>query len=94
MSVCLSNKEGVKARKDYRCDLCGETINKGELYVSRTGACDDGMWTMHMHPECHQYEQSPAKPVDYEWYECCITEEAFKRSDAIAYATQQPKDAR
>ena len=87
MSVCLSSTNGVKARKGYRCDLCGERINAGDLYDKRTGAADDGMWTMHMHPECHKYEQSPSRPVDPDWYEDGI-DEAFPRADAIAYAAQ------
>jgi hypothetical protein len=89
MSVVLSSTKGVKARKPHQCDLCFEMIEKGSIYDKRTGAGDGQMWTMHMHPECHKYEQSPERPVDPDWYEC-IDSEAFDRKDAIAYAARQP----
>jgi hypothetical protein len=43
------------------------------------------MWTMHIHPECYRYEQSPSSPVDPDFYEC-MDEYAFPRDDALAYA--------
>lgn len=42
----------VKARKDHRCWLCAETIDKGTTYRRRVGIGDDGPMTMHMHAEC------------------------------------------
>ncbi len=88
MSTCLSSKEGAKARKPHRCSLCGERINAGELQDTRTGVCDGRMWTMHMHPECHAYEQKPGA-VDPDWYED-VSEPAFDRKDAQAALQPTP----
>lgn len=83
MSTCLSSKNGVKARKRYRCCLCGEGIDVGEIHDTRTGVVDgDGFWTMRIHTECHAYEQKPGV-VDPSWYED-IMEPAFKRQHALA----------
>ena len=87
MSAYTSGQEGVKARKPHWCTLCGEGIKVGDLYDKRTGVQEgDGFWTMHMHPECHKYEQKPGHPrtVDEDWYED-VSEPAFDREDAIAY---------
>lgn len=84
MSVVLSSKNGVRARKTYRCVLCGARIEQGSLYDRRSGACDDGMWTMHMHPECHAYEQVPGV-VDPDWYED-VSDPAFSFEKACLHA--------
>ena len=84
MSTVLSQSDGIVAHKKYRCDLCGETINKGDKYDRRTG-CEDGMWTMHMHPECHAYESY--ETVDSDWYED-ISEPAFERPLAPKQSSQ------
>lgn len=85
MSVCLSSRDGIKARKPHRCCLCGEGIIKGDRQDVRTGVQEgDGFWTMHMHPECHRYEQSASRPVDPDWYEE-ISDSAFPRAEAVAY---------
>lgn len=85
MNTCLSTKDGIKARKRHRCDLCGESITAGELQDVRSGVQPgDGFWYMHMHPECHKYECSPQNPVESDWYEN-ISEPAFLRAEAIAY---------
>jgi hypothetical protein len=85
MSLFLSKRDGGKARKAHRCCLCGERINPGDAQDTRTGVCDGAMWTMHMHPECHRYEQKPGT-VDRDWYED-IAEPAFSRADAIAFSS-------
>lgn len=87
MSTLLSRREGVKARKQYRCSFCGERIAIGELHDTRTGVVQgDGFWTMRMHPECHRYEQTPKiRRIlhDWDWYED-VSEPAFPRADAVA----------
>lgn len=88
MSTCLSSRDGIKARKPHRCCLCGERIAAGDTQDVRTGASSDGMWTMHMHPECHAYERRPGI-VDPEWYED-ISEPAFARADAQAAQVSNP----
>lgn len=86
MSTILSAKIGVKARKKHRCCLCGERINAGDFHDTRTGVGDDGVWTMRMHHECHNYE-SKKGVVDEDWYED-TTDPAFLRADAIAYTKE------
>ena len=77
MSWYVSSKDGVKARRPHRCDLCGERIAIGELYDTRSGVSEgDGFSTMHMHPECHAHESH--ETVDPDWYED-ISEPAFER---------------
>lgn len=82
MSTCLSQRNGTKARKPHYCALCGERINIGDIQDVRTGVSDGQMYTMHMHPECHSYEQKP-DTVDPDWYEYC-TDPAFTRDAARA----------
>lgn len=84
MSV-LSSKDGVKARKNKRCTLCGELISVGELKDVRSGVDFGDFWTMHMHPECHKYEEKRPSPVEWEWYEDSGGEPAFDRKDAITF---------
>lgn len=76
MSITLSHREGVKARKEYRCTLCGESINIGEIHDTRSGVCYGTMWTMRMHPECHAHEGP--KTVHPDWYED-VSDPAFDR---------------
>lgn len=52
MSECLGYKSGIKARKPHRCYWCGEAINPGDTYVRWAWAGDDGVTTIHCHPEC------------------------------------------
>ena len=86
MSFC--NETTVKkSRKRHQCILCFELILKGSTYVRRTGKADydsDPPYTMHMHPECVQYEQSAESPVDPDWYECA-DDRAFDREDALRW---------
>jgi predicted nucleic acid-binding Zn-ribbon protein len=81
----VTSKDGIKARKAHRCDLCGEAINSGDIQDVRSGLSDDGWYTMHMHPECHKYEQKQPSPVDSDWYED-ISEPAFDRKKATDFA--------
>ena len=89
MSTLLSSKNGVKARKPHRCCLCGERINAGDTQDRRTGVSDGRVWTMHMHPECHAYEQRPGV-VDPDWYED-VSDSAFSRAEAIAAMKERAK---
>jgi hypothetical protein len=83
MSELLDWKDGVKARKRTRCDLCGELIEAGDMKDVRSGVVPgEGFWKMNMHPECHAYEKMPGS-VDIEWYED-IMDPAFDRKKAIA----------
>jgi hypothetical protein len=87
MSTCLSSKNGVKARKRKWCAFCGEAINPGDLKDVRNGVDGSDFWTMHMHPECHDYEKQPGV-VDDEWYEGSY-EIAFTRAEAIEFANKK-----
>jgi len=85
MSFC-NETTVAKSRKAHQCILCFERIPKGSTYVRRTGVADygDPPYTMHMHPECVQYEQSAESPVDPDWYEC-VDDRAFDRLDALRW---------
>lgn len=86
MSFC-NETTVAKSRKRHQCVLCFETIPAGSPYVRRVGVNDydsDPPWTMAMHPECYQYEQSAEEPVDRDWYEC-IDDRAFDRADALRW---------
>ncbi len=90
MSTCLSHREGVIAKKRYRCDLCGEPIDAGMAHDTRSGI-GDCFWTMRLHPECHRYEQSPEvreRLNSFDWYED-ISEPAFDRSEAHSFEESQ-----
>lgn len=52
---CLEGNNTVRARKKHRCDVCSETINPGDMHVTRSGACDEGLYRMHMHLECEDH---------------------------------------
>lgn len=80
-STVITCKNGVKARKPYRCDLCGDLIVSGARHDTRTGISPDGWSTMRMHPECHVYEQVPGV-VDRDWYED-ISDAAFSHRQAL-----------
>jgi len=76
----LSQRSVARSRKRKRCALCHERIEVGDPKVVRNGTDGGDFWTMHMHPECEDYE-SPAT-VDCDWYECGF-EPAFFRAEAI-----------
>lgn len=44
----------VKARKEYRCDWCGEPIHRGETYARDTIVNDGEIYTWHSHDECQE----------------------------------------
>lgn len=86
MSFC-NETTVTKSRKRHQCILCFEGIPTGSTYVRRVGKADYDSGpphTMHMHPECVQYEQSDQEPVDPDWYECG-DDRAFDRADALRW---------
>lgn len=48
----LLTEASRKARKKYRCILCGEGIEKGAKYVYTSGACEGTIQADRWHPEC------------------------------------------
>ena len=46
-----------KARKEYRCTLCGQRIRRRAKHIVRTGFGDDGRVTMRMHAVCESATQ-------------------------------------
>lgn len=84
MSTVLSSKDGVRNRKRQYCCFCCEVIQPGELKDIRSGVSDGQFWTMHMHPECHQYEQMPGVVSDEDYEDLGMLEPVFSRADAIA----------
>jgi hypothetical protein len=88
MSVCLSFKDGVVARKSHRCAFCFEPINPGDIYDKRAGVSEgNGHWTMHMHPECHAYENTALGPDDYEG----MSDPSFTREEARQFVAAKQK---
>jgi len=45
-------KSITRARKKYRCEWCGELIEKGDAYRSYRWAEDGDAGTVRLHPEC------------------------------------------
>lgn len=91
MGICLSEKNGVRARKKKQCALCHEPILPGELKDIRSGVNGSDFWTMHMHPECHAFESVPGA-VCSDWYDE-PDYPAFERANAIAYRDSHPPGA-
>jgi hypothetical protein len=85
----VREKNGVRAKKRHRCVMCGDIINPGDLYDARAGANygDDCVWTMHMHPECHAYED--AHPLDPDCYED-MSDPSFTHAEALAEFAPPP----
>jgi len=44
----------ITARKDHRCEWCGEVIRKGESCIKRTYKWEDEFWDNRQHPECFE----------------------------------------
>lgn len=64
----VSDDKTVTARKQYHCWFCDQRIEVGEKHVIRTGANEDGLWTMRMHPECRDAVHAD-RDFDYEGFE-------------------------
>ena len=78
----LSQRNVASSKKRKVCPLCGTLIEIGSPKVVRNGVDGSDFWTMHMHPECEEYESK--ETVDDGWYEDCY-EPAFERSEAIEF---------
>jgi hypothetical protein len=46
------NQTYPKARKEYKCEMCGETIHAGEVYSCETGKYEGDMFTRSLHEDC------------------------------------------
>lgn len=42
------------ARKEHRCEFCGEVIHVGEKYNRQTNVCDDRIYDWVSHCDCTQ----------------------------------------
>lgn len=51
----FANHRYPKARKDHRCEWCGETIPKGETHFQFTGVWKGDWQNWRMHKECEEY---------------------------------------
>jgi len=76
-----------KARKNYRCFLCGWRIPVGEQHVARRGTDEEGPTTSRMHNEC--CDQTEDWKYD-DWESCGIGEmeppERIREMFAVANA--------
>lgn len=52
MSWIHLSERKQRARKQHKCVLCCEQIEKGEIYVRRSGVYDNEFLTSKMHIEC------------------------------------------
>ena len=50
---CLTDRDIKAARKDHRCDWCGETIAAGSAYHYQTGIYCGSRQATKYHPECY-----------------------------------------
>ncbi len=56
MSYQLLNSSTPKARKEHRCEYCGEKILVGETYLREKSVYDGHMQNCAFHPECSEKE--------------------------------------
>ncbi len=56
MSYTHIEDRHIKARKTYRCGLCGHAIEKGEMHIARisVGGDSGGFITFRMHGDCER----------------------------------------
>lgn len=52
MGDCFLRNIPRKARKNHRCDYCGQPIHAGEFYEYSTGIYDSTYWDCKGHIEC------------------------------------------
>jgi len=77
-----------KARKQYRCELCGVEIPKGMEHVARRGIGDDGPITFRMHKPC---EVVTRDWDESDWESCCgdTVEFGLEMADILS---KEPQD--
>lgn len=69
----FGNSTYPKARKDYRCDLCGHLIRKGESYHRWCGKYDGDMFDLKYHKTCQKIINAYCEAQgDDEYSEDCI----------------------
>lgn len=73
--MVLNNKD-VRAKKEHKCLLCGETIRVGELHRACT-IKDGSVYTARTHKECDEVTVID-RWDDMDW-ECCGDEELFRQ---------------
>lgn len=64
----FSSSTYPKARKEYKCDLCGEVIHKGEVYHRWSGKYDGDMFDNKYHPLCQRIINAYCEAVDEREY--------------------------
>lgn len=62
------NFKEPKAKKEYRCDLCGQTIHKGEKYHRYSGKYDGQMFDEKYHLSCQNIIQAYCNAMDEREY--------------------------
>lgn len=53
MGMELYNRTTPKARKDYKCEYCEQTITKGEIHSCETGKYDGDMFSRRLDIICY-----------------------------------------
>ena len=68
--VQVLRESTVKARKDYRCPLCGGRISKGERHYTQAVVDGPDMWTYRSHSVCRRLLENAVTPAladDEDW---------------------------
>lgn len=83
------NERTHLARKNHKCDLCGEEINAGTRYIYSSGKSDGEFYSLHHHSECRQVineywsetreEEYCEDDIFYWWrdYKCAICKHRY-----------------
>jgi len=90
MSYTHIRDKTIIPRKTHLCFVCGETIEKGESCVSRTGVdSSEGIFTFYMHDLCEKYADLTFDYYDWEgWEPCEITREEINEEVAKHFAAK------
>lgn len=67
-----------KARKTYRCYLCGSEITPGTVHVKRAFVDDDGAGSVRMHAECVKLTED-WKEDDWEYFRSAEFKELMEK---------------
>ena len=97
----FSNSTYPKARKEHKCDLCGQKIQKGEIYHRWSGKYDGQMFDCKYHKVCQEIISAYCHAMnDNEYDEDCISDwlhdnycldcERYKNDDCTEYLLSCP----
>lgn len=97
----FGNSTYPKARKNYKCSLCGQEINKGEIYHRWCGKYDGDMFDNKLHMTCQNIISEYCSAVNEneysedeicEWLhdEYCLCCECYENDDCTEHPLSCP----